>query len=102
MYQAAKTAELGVIAVTLPPWGGFKRYYNPRRAESTRLMNEWLRGRVEAGEADQLFDVHPLLSCGDPELLCEDYGWSDQVHWNKEGHRVVGEAMHRALFSDCR
>ncbi|MCA9623159.1 MAG: SGNH/GDSL hydrolase family protein, partial [Myxococcales bacterium] len=101
MYAAGKAEGMTVIAVTLPPWGGFTRYYNPRRAESTRDMNRWLLGRAEAGEVDRVFDVHPLLSCGDPELLCDDYGWPDKVHWSKEGHRVVADAMHAALFQDC-
>jgi hypothetical protein len=64
-------------------------------------MNRWLRARATEGEVDAVFDVHPLMSCGDPEMLCEKYGWPDKVHWNKAGHQVVGEAMHAALFSDC-
>lgn len=101
MYRSARDAGMKVIAVTLPPWGGFDRYYNPRRAASTRDMNAWLRARGPAGEVDAVFDVYPLMSCGDPEMLCEEYGWPDEVHWNAQGHRVAGEAMHEALFADC-
>jgi lysophospholipase L1-like esterase len=101
MYRMAREAGMKVIAVTLPPWGGFKSWYNPRRGESTRRLNAWIQARLESGEVDHVFDVYPLLSCGDPEKLCEGYGWPDQVHWSKEGHRVVGEALHEQLFSDC-
>lgn len=102
MYRSAREAGMKVIAVTLPPWGGFDRYYNPRRAASTRDMNAWLKARGPAGEVDAVFDVYPLMSCGDSEMLCEKYGWPDKVHWNAEGHRVAGAAMHEALFSDCQ
>lgn len=102
MYASARGAGMHVIAVTLPPWGGFERYYNPRRAASTDDMNRWLRARVAAGEVDAVFDVHPLLSCGDAEMLCEKYGWPDEVHWSTAGHRVVGEALQETLFADCQ
>ncbi len=101
MYGMAKKAGLVVIALTLPPWGGFKRYYNPRRAASTARLNRWIKAQVGAAKVDGILDVYPLLSCGDPELLCPRYGWSDKVHWNKAGHRVVGEALHREVFADC-
>jgi len=101
MYAQAHGAGMKVIAVTLPPWAGFDRYYNPRRAASTADMNTWLKGRKAAGEVDAVFDVYPLMSCGEPEFLCDEYGWPDHVHWNKEGHRVAGEAMHEAIFADC-
>ena len=101
MYRAAHDAGMKVFAVTLPPWGGFDRYYNPRRAASTMDMNAWLAARAPAGDVDAVFDVFPIMSCGEPEMLCEKYGWPDKVHWNAEGHRIAGEAMHEALFSDC-
>ncbi len=101
MYRMARAKGLAVVALTVPPWGGFKRYYNPRRAASTQRLNRWIRARRKAAEVDALLDVYPLLSCGDPELLCPRYGWPDKVHWNKAGHRVVGEALHRQIFADC-
>jgi lysophospholipase L1-like esterase len=102
MYAAARDADMRVIAITLPPWGGFDRYYNRRRGESTQDMNTWIRGRVDAKEVDAVFDVYPMMSCGDPEFLCEKYGWPDKVHWSKTGHRVVGEALQKAVFADCQ
>ncbi len=101
MYAAARSAGKVVVALTLPPWGGFERYYNRRRAASTATINRWIRERQRKGEVDALLDVYPLLSCGDPELLCERYGWPDKVHWNRAGHEVVGKALHEHVFADC-
>ncbi len=102
MYRTARARGLQVVALTLPPWAGFTRYYNQRRARSTFEMNAWIRAQHTGGQVDALLDVYPLLSCGDPEHLCDRYGWPDKVHWSKAGHRVVGEALHRSIFSDCR
>ncbi len=103
MYDMAHAHRIAVVAITLPPWGGFKRYYNKRRAASTLTINRWIKQqRGKKGKVDALVDVYPLLSCGEPELLCERYGWPDKVHWSKAGHQVVGKALHRQVFADCR
>ncbi|MBW2522857.1 MAG: SGNH/GDSL hydrolase family protein [Deltaproteobacteria bacterium] len=101
MYRMAQERDIEVIALTMPPWGGFKRYYNRRREASTLYLNQWIRAQVGAGTVDVIFDTYPIMSCGRPTHLCDRYGWPDRVHWNKEGHRVVGEALHRAVFADC-
>lgn len=101
MYQTARERGLQVVALTLPPWAGFKRFYNSRRARSTFEMNEWIRAQRDGHRVDALLDVYPLLSCGDPEHLCDEYGWPDKVHWSRAGHRVVGEALHRSVFASC-
>jgi lysophospholipase L1-like esterase len=101
MYDMARDRGMKVVALTLPPWGGFKKYYNRRRAASTFEINGWIKEQLAAGEVDALLDVFPVLSCGDPELLCDDYGMKDHVHWSTKGHDVVGEALYGAIFSDC-
>lgn len=101
MYRAAEQRGLGVIALTMPPWGGFTRYYNARRGASTKLLNQWIRDQQGTGAVDVVFDTYPLLSCGRPTHLCKRYGWPDQVHWNAKGHRRVGQALHKAVFADC-
>ncbi len=102
MYRLAHERGIEVVALTLPPWGGFKRYYNPRRAAATLDLNAWIRRQHADGGVDELLDIYPLLSCGRPEYLCKRWGWPDQVHWNKAGHRVVGEALHQRIFANCR
>lgn len=101
MYKMARDHGLQVIALTLPPWGGFARYYNKRRARSTFELNDWIRKLPEASAVDHVVDIFPTLSCGNPEELCEPYGWPDRVHWSKKGHEIVGKVLHERVFSDC-
>jgi lysophospholipase L1-like esterase len=101
MFDAARTRDIRIVALTLPPWAGFTRYYNKRRGASTLALNAWLKEEHEQHKVDALLDIYPMLSCGDPEFLCPRYGWPDQVHWSKEGHLVVGKALYQHVFSDC-
>ncbi len=101
MYRAGQEHGVTVIALTMPPWGGFTRYYNERRGASTRTLNKWIRSQADTPDVDSVLDIYPLMSCGDAELLCEAYGWPDKVHWNEKGHEVVGKALHVHAFSDC-
>lgn len=102
MYAAAKERGVEVLALTLPPWGGLKGWHNPRRQASTEDMNVWIRGAKQRGEVDAVFDVYPLMSCGRPSFLCDEYAWPDGAHWTKKGHEVMGKALHAAHFADCR
>ena len=101
MYTEGKRRGLDVIALTLPPWAGFKKYYNRRRARSTFSINSWIKTQRKSGRIDLLLDVYPLLSCGHPEHLCDRYGWNDKVHWSSAGHKVVGQALYQTIFADC-
>ncbi len=102
MYDMAHQHGAKVIAMTMPPWAGFTRYYNRRRANSTFEVNDWIRQQHSSGKVDGLVDVYPIMSCGKPEFLCERWGWRDKVHWNKAGHQVVGKALHQQIFADCK
>jgi lysophospholipase L1-like esterase len=101
MYRTARARGIHVVALTMPPWGGFERYYNARREASTLALNAWIRDQARDGAVDAVVDLFPLLSCGRPTHLCERYGWPDRVHWSREGHQIVGEAIYRAAFADC-
>ncbi len=103
MYRAAKAAGLRVIALGVAPWGGFRRYYNERRAASTRRLNDWLRAQRDAGLIDVLIETTPLLSCGDPELLCPELAapFKDGLHFGKAGHARLAEALLAAAFPGC-
>lgn len=102
MYRLAHDRGMRVVALTLPPWGGFERYANARRQGSTLALNAWIQQQKTLGEIDALVDIYPLLSCGEPSRLCKSWAWPDQVHWNAEGHRIVGEALARGVFADCQ
>jgi lysophospholipase L1-like esterase len=101
MYREAKARGATVVALTLPPWAGFEKWYNPRRGASTEEVNRWIKEQHREGVVDLMLDVYPLMSCGDPTFLCPKYGWPDQVHWSAAGHEAVGRALHEHLFADC-
>jgi lysophospholipase L1-like esterase len=101
MYKMSRDHGMQIIALTLPPWGGFARYYNKRRARSTFDLNEWIKKQPETGTVDRAVDIFPVLSCGNPEELCEPYSFPDRVHWSKKGHEIVGKLLHERVFADC-
>lgn len=97
MYQAAHDKGITVIALTIPPWGGFKEY-NDERHRMMTVMNDWLRKKP--APVDHVADIYPKLVCNDREL-CPAYAWPDKLHWSKKGHEVVGELLWKQLFNDC-
>ena len=103
MYAWGKAHDVRVIALTVAPWGGFKRYFNASRAEATRSVNAWIRERPGKGEVDRVVDAYALLSCGDPESLCERFTmpYKDGIHFGPEGQELLGQALFREAFSDC-
>lgn len=88
------------IVMTLPPWSAM-RDYNEVRGRMTHEVNAWIQRSAKEGTIDAWFDTRPHLVCGDPEKLCEKFAFKDGIHWSAEGHRVIGEALHQALFADC-
>lgn len=102
MYALAHERGARVVAITVAPWAGLSGYFNDRRSAETLRLNDWIRARAETAEAFVVVDAYPILSCGEPELLCPKYALADRVHMSPEGHRVLGEAVHEAAFADCR
>jgi lysophospholipase L1-like esterase len=103
MYATAKARGMKVVALTVAPWGGFTRYFNPSRAATTHEVNAWIREQPTKGQVDRVVDAYETLSCGDPDVLCERFftPFKDGIHFGPEGHRLLGEALYRAAFSDC-
>lgn len=101
IYAQARAAGMRVIAITVSPWGGFTRYFNPSRAESTRRLNAWIADQLTGGAIDQVVDSYTLLSCGDTERLCPDYAQRDGLHLAAAGQRILGQALLEAAFGDC-
>jgi len=102
MYRAARARGVTVVALTVPPWGKLRGGFD-RRAAATELLNGWIRSRRSAGQVDEVVDIHPLLSCGDKDVLCPKHRRfiNDNIHWGSAGHELVAEALHRQVFSDC-
>jgi GDSL-like Lipase/Acylhydrolase family len=103
MYRVAKAGGVSVIALTISPWGRL-RGVRDRRTDATDSLNEWISDQEKHGVVEHAVDLFPLLSCGDPYMLCAKYRRypDDFIHWNETGHQLVGEAVARGAFSDCR
>lgn len=105
MAELARARGARVIAMTLPPWGGFKGY-DGARAAITREVNAWIRAsgpkEKEKGDVfDAVFEPGPSLTCGDPDKLCPELAFKDRLHWSEAGQRAVGAALYEAQFRGC-
>jgi lysophospholipase L1-like esterase len=103
LYAAGRARGLRVVGITVAPWGGFNKYYNERRARTTRELNAWILDGTTRGDIDVAVDAYALLSCGDPERLCPRYAMqkSDGLHFGKLGHEALGAALYDAEFKSC-
>jgi len=101
MYAKASARGMRIVALTVAPWGGFTRYYNATRGANTRQLNQWIRDQFDVGTVQHVVDAYTLLSCGRPEYLCADYS-VDGIHFNAKGHQVLGEALFKEAFADCK
>jgi lysophospholipase L1-like esterase len=103
MYAWGKAHGVQVIALTVAPWGGFTRYFNDSRAETTHELNAWIRQQGSVGKVDHVVDAYALLSCGDADSLCDRFfkPFRDGIHFGPEGHQILGQALYQGAFSDC-
>lgn len=101
MYELIRESRAQVIAVTVAPWGGFRRYYRAYRGENTRRLNDWIHERRRIGHVDHVIDAFNLLACNDK--LCEEHRppFNDGLHFGPTGHQRLGEALLNAL-EGCR
>ena len=102
IYERAHAHGMRVVAITVSPWGGFTRYFIPRRAETTRQLNGWITSQQSVGLVDRVVDSYPLLSCGDSERLCPEYARPDGLHLNPRGQELRGQALLERAFADCK
>ena len=103
MYEEARRRGARVVAVTVAPWGGFKRYFNPTRQASTLELNRWIEGQRPAEAVDHVVDAYSLLSCGEPERLCPELArpFEDGLHFGPLGHQKLGQALLEQVFAGC-
>ena len=104
IYDELRRRGVQVIAITVSPWAGFKRWYTPERGQNTLTLNAWIGEQAAHGNVAEALDSYPLLSCGAPELLCPELALphKDGLHIGKLGHQKLGEALLRGPFSDCQ
>jgi lysophospholipase L1-like esterase len=103
LYAGARALGARVVAITVAPWGGFTRYFTPHRADTTRELNTWILAQAADGSVDTAVDAFGLLSCGDPNLLCERYtrAKSDGLHFGQAGHEALGALLYEREFHAC-
>jgi lysophospholipase L1-like esterase len=104
MYAGARERGMKVVALTVAPWGGFRKYYNASRGQATRTVNDWMKQQLAEGSIDHVVDAYALLSCENSEELCGDYAlpYKDGLHFGPKGHERLGEALFEQVFKDCR
>jgi lysophospholipase L1-like esterase len=104
MYRIANERGIKVVAIDVAPWGGFHRYFNASRAAATLELNRWILAQVQDGTVVASVDAYSLLSCGTPEMLCEDFNgpFRDGIHFNQAAHYKLGEALYQQVFKACR
>jgi lysophospholipase L1-like esterase len=103
MYETAHRHGAKVVAITVTPWGGFTRYANASRLAATLEVNRWILAQRDAGAIDAAVDAYPLLSCGDPNVLCAKFTapFHDGLHFGPAGHDILGEQLFTQVFADC-
>ena len=103
IYQALDARGTQVIAITVTPWGGFKRWFTPERAQNTLTLNRWILDEPQSGAIWTALDAYPLLSCGDPERLCPELAapHKDGLHFGKLGHEKLAKALLEGPLHDC-
>lgn len=104
MYGIARDHGARVIAITVSPWGGFTRYFNPSRSRATVSLNRWIHEQKEEGRVQVVVDAYSLLSCENAERLCPEYTppFNDGLHFGRAAHERLGEALFELAFADCR
>ena len=104
IYADLETRGIDVIAITVTPWGGFKRWFTPDRGKNTLTLNGWIQTQASAGNLATAVDAYPLLSCGDPERLCPELALphKDGLHFGRLGHQKLAEALLQGPFKTCQ
>lgn len=104
MYADAHRRGMKVIALTVSPWGGFHRYFTEARGATTLELNRFIVDQQKTGAADFVVDTYPLLSCGDPQKLCDALAppFHDGLHFGPAAHQKIADALYDTVFSDCR
>jgi lysophospholipase L1-like esterase len=104
IYQELATRQIEVVAITVTPWGGFSKWFTPRRGDNTKLLNAWILAQPSAGTIAAALDAYPLLSCGEPEKLCPELAapHKDGLHFGKGGQERLGQALLDGPFQACK
>ena len=99
IYELLGARGTEIVAVTVTPWGDFKRWFTPVRGQNTLTLNGWILSRSDV----RPLDAYPLLSCGDPQKLCPELAapHKDGLHFGKRGHEKLAKALLDGPFRSC-
>jgi lysophospholipase L1-like esterase len=99
IYEQLEARGTAVVAVTVTPWGDFKRWFTPERGQNTLSLNRWIAARADVTPVD----AYPLLSCGEPHKLCPELAapHKDGLHFGKAGHDKLAQALLEGPFRAC-
>lgn len=95
IYQLGHEHRSLVVAVTVAPWGGFRRWYTEPRGKNTNTLNRWIIEQHGQGAVDIVVDSAPALTCGDSDELCQPLAlpFHDGLHFGPKGHERLGLAL---------
>ncbi len=99
IYELSHKRGSLVVAITVAPWGGFRRWYTEERGLNTKKLNDWIDQAQKMGIVDFVVDSGKVLACGDPMQLCPILmaPYRDGLHFGPEGHRRLGESLMSTL-----
>jgi lysophospholipase L1-like esterase len=102
LYELGRARGMTVVAITVSPWGGFRRWFTTARDKTTRALNRWIVDQVTEGKVAAAVETTPLLGCGAPSRLCPEFlpPLRDGLHFGPTGHERLGQALVRALGGD--
>jgi lysophospholipase L1-like esterase len=103
IYAALAARGASVVAITVTPWGDFRRWYTEARGQNTLALNRWILAQPAAGAVASSVDAYPLLSCGEPSKLCPELAqpFKDGLHFGKLGHEKLARALLAGPFRSC-
>ena len=99
IYALGHEHRTAVVAITVAPWGGFRRWYTEQRGRNTAELNRWIVEQQIGGAVDLVVDSVAPLTCGTPTLLCQALAepFHDGLHFGPKGHQRLGMALLMAL-----
>ena len=87
IYRLARSHAQCIIAITVAPWGGFRRWYTDDRGRHTDELNNWIIQSRARGDTDLVVVSESALTCGDSNRLCQALAppFHDGLHFGEAG-----------------
>ena len=97
IYRDMKWSDIQVIAITLTPWEGYKKW-NKLHQINTDTINRWIMTKPHG---IHVIDSHSLLGEGyRSNRLCAEYQVGDNLHLSKKGKLILAIAIYNILMEE--